>query len=169
MRADIRACDLPAGSWIAECQAGADFADSYRCIDPRPEHSALQSYLALSANTPGWMHALMAVRNQAVRLVGLKHLGSFRDVPADKPAADYRPGERVGIFSLIALRDEEVILCDDDKHLRVQLSLYKAGGQVWLSTVVHEHNRLGWLYMGVVGPVHRLIVPRLLAQGLRRP
>lgn len=29
---------------------------------------------------------------------------------------------------------------------------------------VHIHNRLGRLYMSVVGPMHRLIVPRMLAQ-----
>lgn len=29
---------------------------------------------------------------------------------------------------------------------------------------VHIRDRLGRVYMGVVGPVHRLVVPRMLAQ-----
>ncbi len=33
-----------------------------------------------------------------------------------------------------------------------------------VGTVVHIHNRPGRLYMAIVGPVHSLIVPRMLAQ-----
>jgi hypothetical protein len=77
-------------------------------------------------------------------------------------------GDRVGIFSLKHLRSDEVILFDDDKHLVVQLSLLKhrVNGKpvVSLSTVVHNHNRLGRFYMAIVGPVHGFIVPRMLAQ-----
>jgi hypothetical protein len=35
---------------------------------------------------------------------------------------------------------------------------------VSLGTVVHTHNRLGRFYMSIVGPVHSLIVPRMLTQ-----
>jgi hypothetical protein len=60
---------------------------------------------------------------------------------------------------------------DDDKHLRVQVSLFKSirGGQatVSISTVAHIHNALGRVYMAVVGPVHGLIVPPMLKQALR--
>ena len=168
MTAKISATALPAASLIARTLPGADFADSYCCADPHPGRSALYSYLVLSASTPAWMNALMAIRNQIVRPLGLKNLGRIDAADPNKSPDNYRRGDRVGIFSLIELHEEEVILCDDDKHLRVQLSLYKAEGKLWLSTVVHEHRLLGRLYMGVVGPVHRLIVPRLIARGLGR-
>lgn len=161
-------CALPPGSRIVQAAPGADFADCYRLADPSPQASALQTYLTLVARTPGWMHALMALRNQAVRLVGLKHLGSLNGATTTQPASTYQLGDRVGIFSLLHAQADEVILEDNDKHLRVQLSLVKHQVQgramVSLSTVVHIHNGLGRFYMGIVGPVHQIIVPRMLAQ-----
>lgn len=159
---------MPTPSYIATTLPGADFADCYQFADPDPHASALETYLALVARTPFWMNALMALRNRVVALVGLKHLGSLPASDAAKPARAYRLGDRVGIFGLQHVEPHEVILVDDDKHLRVQLSLCKhiVSGQavVSVSTVVHIHNRLGRVYMGVVGPVHSLIVPRMLAQ-----
>lgn len=167
-RMPIQACALPEGSRIMASLPGADFSDCYQFADPNPQASALQTYLALVARTPGWMNTLMALRNQAVRLVGLKHLGSLNGATATRPADSYHPGDRVGIFSLLHAQADEVILCDDDKHLRVELSLLKHQVQdlpmVSLSTVVHIHNGLGRFYMGIVGPVHQIIVPRMLAQ-----
>lgn len=161
-------CDIPAGSHVAQSLPGNDFADCYRFDDLWPELDALQTYLTVVARTPGWMNTLMAMRNQAVRLVGLKHLGNLSTAVDRKPASAYAVGDRVGIFSLQHLQRDEVILCDDDKHLIVQLSLLKhmvdGKPMVSLSTVVHNHNWLGRCYMAIVGPVHSFIVPRMLAQ-----
>jgi len=164
---------LPEHSHISTQTPGADFADCYRFPDPCPAGSAMETYLAVMGRTPRWMDYLMAMRNQVVRLAGLKHLGAMQLPPSAKPASSYRVGERVGIFSLIHLAVNEAIVCDDDKHLRVQVSVFKhlEQGQpvVSVSTVVHNHNRLGRLYMAVVGPVHQLIVPIMLKQVLHVP
>lgn len=155
-------CDMPRGSQIAQALLNNDFADL--C----PHLNAMETYLTLVTRTPGWMNTLMAMPNQAVRLVGLKHLGNLSTAVNDKPASDYKVGDRVGIFSLKHLQEDEVTVFDDDKHLQVQLSLVKhvvnGKAMVSLGTVVHTHNRLGRLYMSIVGPVHSLIVPRMLAQ-----
>lgn len=160
--------EVPHGSRIAQALPNADFADCYRFDDLWPDKNALETYLTLVTRTPGWMNALMAMRNQAVRLVGLKHLGNLSTAVNSKPASAYKVGDRVGIFSLKQVQNDEVILFDDDKHLHVQLSLVKhsVNGKpmVSLSTVVHIHNRLGRVYMAIVGPVHSVIVPRMLAQ-----
>lgn len=164
----VKLSALPTPSYIASALPSADFADCYRFADPDPQASALETYLALVARTPFWMHALMALRNRIVAWVGLKHLGSMGPEDVVKPADAYRTGDRVGIFSLLRSEPHEVVLHDDDKHLRVQLSLCKhvVSGQavVSVSTVVHIHNRLGRVYMSVVGPVHSFIVPHMLAQ-----
>jgi hypothetical protein len=159
---------IPSGSRIAQAQPGSDFADCYQFDDLWPDQNALETYLMLVTRTPGWMNALMAMRNQAVRLVGLKHLGNLSAAVDRKPANAFHVGDRVGIFSLREVHDDEVILFDEDKHLVVQLSVVKhvvdGKPKVSLSTVVHIHNRLGRLYMSIVGPVHSFIVPRMLAQ-----
>lgn len=161
-------CDIPSGAYIVHSLPHNDFADCYQFDDLWPDIDALETYLTLVAHSPGWMNALMAMRNQVVRLVGLKHLGNLSTMVNRKPPSAYREGDRVGIFSLKHLQSNEVILFDDDKHLRVELSLLKhtVDGKpvVSLSTVVHNHNRLGRFYMAIVGPVHSFIVPRMLAQ-----
>nr|WP_315490692.1 DUF2867 domain-containing protein [uncultured Rhodoferax sp.] len=161
-------CDMPTGSRIAQALPNNDFADCYQFDDLWPHLNAMETYLTLVTRTPGWMNALMAIRNQAVGLVGLKHLGNLSTAVNDKPASDYQVGDRVGIFSLKHLQSDEVTVFDDDKHLHVQLSLVKhvvdGKPKVSLGTVVHIHNHLGRVYMAVVGPVHSFIVPRMLTQ-----
>lgn len=161
-------CAVPGGSLIAQALPQSDFADCYQFDDQWPDLNAMQTYLTLVARTPRWMNALMAMRNQVVRLFGLKHLGHLSAIAHTKPASAYRLGDRVGIFSLRHIQDDEVIVWDNDKHLHVQLSVLKhtvdGKPKVSLSTVVHIHNRLGRCYMAIVGPVHSIIVPRMLAQ-----
>jgi hypothetical protein len=119
------------------------------------------------------MAALMGLRNRVVRLVGLKDLGGLAARQPGKPVEAYRIGDRVGIFTLEQQRPGELVLGDDDKHLHVRLSLLRlaqpdGGSRLALSTVVHEHNRLGRLYMALVGPAHSLIVPLMLRQVMRQ-
>lgn len=163
-----RPCNIPYRSRVIHSVADADFADCYQLVDPDPNASALATYLAVVADTPGWMNALMALRNRIVRFVGLKHLGAMAAGDADKAAIDYEIGDRVGIFSLLHSEHDEVVMQDNDRHLRVLVSVCKHNvdeqPMISVSTVVHIHNRLGHAYMAVVGPVHKLIVPRMLGQ-----
>lgn len=163
-----KSCNIPHRSRVIHSVADADFADCYQLVDPDPSASALDTYLAFVADTPGWMNALMALRNRVVQFVGLKHLGAMAARDTDKAASDYEIGDRVGIFSLLHSDRNEVVMQDNDHHLRVLVSVFKhdIDGQpmISLSTVVHIHNRLGQAYMAVFGPVHKLIVPRMLGQ-----
>jgi hypothetical protein len=80
-----------------------------------------------------------------------------------------QPGDRVGIFRLRSLSDDEVLVEDDDKHLHVVLSVRRLPAdaqqpaRIVLTTVVHLHNLLGRLYMLPVTPMHKLIAPAMLA------
>ncbi|MBT9495409.1 MAG: DUF2867 domain-containing protein [Paucibacter sp.] len=164
-RSEVQKTVLPEGSRIVLTLPGADFADSYRFASAQPEATALVQFLALFARTPGWMKLMMDLRNRVVGYVGLKNLGGMALRDPAKPAAAYQVGERVGIFTLQYVDEREVILEDRDKHLQVQVSLLRLGAdELQISTVVHIHNRLGRVYMAVVGPVHGVIVPLLLRQ-----
>ena len=110
-------CDMPVGSRIARELQNSDFADCYQFDDLWPDKNAMEIYLTLVTRTPDWMNALMAMRNQAVRLVGLKHLGNLSAAVNRKPAHAYHVGDGVGIFSRREVHEDEVILFDDDKHL----------------------------------------------------
>lgn len=165
-KVQVACTEMPADAQISRYLPGADFHDCYRMPVPSAVPTALALYLDVVSRTPAWVDAMMAARNRAVALVGLKNLGHLGAVDRAKPAESYRVGDRVGIFSLQHLSDDEVILGDADKHLEVRVSVCRrrgeAGPAVAVSTVVHIHNRLGRVYMLAVVPVHKRIVPAML-------
>ncbi len=174
MRPTVGSAEVPPGSEIERQLPGAYFHDSYQALLPAQAagSSALELSLQTFLKTPRWIDFLMRLRNRVVGLVGLKNLGSFNHLDPGKPASAYRVGDRVGIFSLRYLTDNEVILADSDKHLDVQVSVCKLmrdeAVRVNISTVVHVHNRLGKLYMFFVAPAHKVIAPATLRGLLRR-
>jgi Protein of unknown function (DUF2867) len=153
-------------SEIAKHLNGADFADAYEVSIKRPTMTALEIYLSAVAMTPAWIERLMTLRNRIVVVFGLKNLGNLGAIDPTKPASAYRVGDRVGIFVIHSLSDQEAIFADSDKHLDVKISVRKIGDDdhpsVAISTVVHIHNTLGRVYMFFVVPAHRRIVPAML-------
>jgi hypothetical protein len=154
----------PARSRVASLVASAWFHDAWAIEAAQPELDALGQFLRVARQTPAWIEGLMALRNRVVSLVGLKDLGALSRLDPGKHADDYRPGERVGIFTLISRSADEVLLGDSDRHLDVVVSVHRQRLDgvgpvvVTVTTVVHVHNRLGRLYMLPVRPLHRLIV-----------
>ena len=168
MLSPVSATPMPSDCSLVTIAANASFADTFTVIVPHSTLTALQIYAAVVRHTPGWVETLMALRNKAVRMVGLKNLGRLSDVPI---AADHGlvPGDRVGLFTLVSAEPEQLVMQDNDHHLIVQLSLQKMmldnkHDKLALSTVVHTKNMLGKLYMLPVGPIHKLIVPAVLGR-----
>ncbi|MFZ6870455.1 DUF2867 domain-containing protein [Undibacterium sp. Di27W] len=168
MKNKITETAIPASSKIAEDVPGAYFYDCYQMPFNHADLSAMQIYMDTFAKTPDWVNALMGIRNRVVTLFGLKNVGGMKTLNKSKPAAAYQVGDKAGIFSLVYKSEEEVILCDSDKHLDVKVSVSKQSrdGQAFiaLSTVVHVHNNLGRAYMFFVGPAHKVIAPAVLAK-----
>lgn len=181
----ITMTEIPQDSALRGGLDRADFWDAYEAPlrDPSltPAEIALKSFGA----TPGWVSALMALRNGMVRLVGLKPVGAIR-VANGKPATAYRVGDRLGIFTIRAMGEREILMGIDDRHLDVQVSIVKpaaiqsegtrsegkqseegqsagAGAPRYVvSTMVHIHNALGRLYMLPVGHIHPLVVRAIM-------
>lgn len=112
----------------------------------------------------------MGARNRIAQSVGLKNLGSLDNLDSTRDPGTYKPGDRVGIFTLFETSFDEVLLGDKDKHLNVVLSVHRVLApdqqtvQVTLTTIVHVKNWLGRLYMLPVTPAHRIIAPAVLAR-----
>lgn len=172
MTPTITVTDIPAGSALRAGLERADFWDAYEAPLRDPALTPLEIALKSFGTTPGWVSALMALRNGLVRLVGLKSVGAIR-VSGGKPAAAYRVGDRLGIFTIRAMDEREILMGIDDRHLNVQVSIVKPiinpiiktmaqSGQdaprYVVSTMVHIHNALGRLYMLPVGRIHPLVV-----------
>lgn len=158
----------PAGSQAQAFCRGSTFHDAWAITAAEPGLPALGQFLKSVARTPRWVNACMALRNRAVRLVGLKDVGALDDIDRAKPVDAYRPGDRIGIFTLRSATPDEAVLDIGDRHLDVQLSVHRstpaAGApvRVTVTTAVHVHEMLGHLYMMPVRPMHRLIAPAVL-------
>lgn len=173
MPATVQECALPSISSLSQQAAGAAFINCHRIDVSNTERTAMGHALRALATTPRWIDNMMQLRNAIVRHLGLKDLGRLTRIDLNRDEASYQPGDRVGIFTLVANSPDEVLMADKDKHLDVFLSLNRlpinADGTrtLVLSTVVHTHNWLGTLYMLPVAPFHRLIAPLTLANVTR--
>lgn len=159
------AAAIPDDSEVRSTLDTAYFHDSFEAAYEAQGKSALDIYLEAVACTPAWMDFLMVLRNRIVSLFGLKNLGRFTDIGEPRDPSGYKPGDRVGIFSIAFLSDREVVLRDTDKHLDAQISVFKypdADRKIAVSTVVHVNNLLGRVYLFFVVPVHKIIVPSVL-------
>lgn len=161
----VKVADVPAASAVRAMRAQADYWDAYEVACPDDIPTALHAYLAFTVCTPKWIGKLMAVRNAAVRLVGLKDVGALERVPPASAAGTLGPGDRVGIFTIRSVCDEEVVLEIIDSHLDVVVSVYRHGespARLTTSTLVFYHNGLGRLYMLPVAPMHRIVVRSIM-------
>lgn len=160
---------FPPNSRIQSFLAGASFYDSWSITSHEADRSALDHFITAARHTPRWVDICMAARNRVVRFFGLKDLGELSGLDGARRAVDYKPGERVGIFTVFENGFDEALIGDRDKHLDVMLSVHRhalPGGRevvITITTVVHVKNALGRLYMLAVKPMHRIIAPAVLA------
>jgi len=164
----IRATTIPQDSEIRKYLAKAHLYDAFEVPADTSKRSALEIYIDILAATPAWVNRLMAARNRIVTLFGLKNLGRLNNVDGSKTPDAYQVGDHVGIFTILFLSDREVVLVESDKHLDARVSIYKTsgaqGGSVVMSTAIQVNNLMGQAYLLVVWPLHKLIVPALLAR-----
>jgi hypothetical protein len=164
MTRTVHKTTIPVGTRIADCAKGAYFADAWSVIAAESNLTALGQFVKAARATPKWVEACMKLRNVVVQFVGLKDLGGLAELGPDKPDSQYKAGDRLGIFTLKEIAPDEVLMGDDDKHLKAILSVSRAkqaDGEmlVTVTTVVHVHNLLGKIYMLPVTPMHKLIAP----------
>ena len=140
--------------------APIDFADCYHGQVARSGLTALQVAHVMFTQPPGWVNALMAVRNAIVRRFGVK-----------TPAAMSHASPKVGIFPLISERPDHVVLGLDDKHLdfRIWVSVRNnaQGSDIRMSTLVRFNGVWGRVYLFLIMPFHRLLSRFMLGRALR--
>lgn len=138
---------------------GWDYLDTYTAevatSRPRCAMTAAQCLLVPSSGAV----RLLALRDRLTRVASLK------------PAVTGAGSDL--LFPVVHASHDLVVLGFDDRHLDFRVLVDIGQGRVRCTTVVRRHHRLGRAYFAVVGPIHRLIMPRLLAkaasQGWRTP
>lgn len=160
--------EAPAGSSVHQLVQGSYFHDAWSINAAEPSLDPLSQFLRVAKTTPAWIDSAMKLRNRFVSLFGLKNLGGLSEINPSKAATEYQLGDRVGIFTLLAKSETEVLLGDSDKHLDVVVSLHQRRSAqpsetvVTVTTVVKVHNWLGRIYMAPVRPAHRVIAQAMV-------
>ena len=138
--------------------SGAQFADAFQIAIDDHDLDARRAAERMMARQPRWAEALLSLRNFLVAPLGLKTSGATQSTPRDM----------IGIFPVVSETPERLIAGFNDRHLdfRVVVDVTPPGGtrQVTATTLVKTHNWLGRIYLAIIMPFHRLIVPALLRQ-----
>ena len=138
--------------------AGAQFADAFTIVVDDATLDARHAAERMMGRSPRWVEALLSLRNLAVAPFGLKTSGVSKAAPR----------EMVGIFPILNEAPDRVVAGFNDRHLdfRVVVDVATCGErrQVTATTLVLTHNRLGRIYLAIILPFHRLIVPAMLRQ-----
>lgn len=129
---------------------GADWRDSYQGEMVKAGSNSLEVSRLLLNHPPVWISRLMALRNRIVSLVGLR-------------TVEHASGTSAGGFPVVSSTPDRTVLGFDDSHLDfrivVDLEEQPDGQIVKVTTIVRRKNLFGRLYLFVIGPFHRRIVP----------
>jgi len=132
--------------------------------------SLVQIYWNIFTHSPGWVTALMNMRNRIVALFGLKGV-SANEIKAriNRPCPEHvEVAQQLGIFTLLRLNENEIVLGEDDTHLDFRIILQRnTKHSVHITTVVSTHNTLGRIYMAVIKPFHKMIARTMIQKAVK--
>lgn len=135
---------------INDILPGADWQDCYQGEMVTPELSSLDVSRLLLDHPPAWIGSLIALRNRIVSLFGLR-------------TVELAAGTSAGGFPVLSSTPQRTVLGFDDRHLdfRIVVDLEEKENRqlATVTTIVRRKNLFGRLYLLVVGPFHRRIVP----------
>ena len=149
----------PAESAIRDWYPGASLVDSFAVALPAAAPTDIGTLATLLfADLPLWFRILLAIRDRAVTLFGVKATG-------DLVAEDY-----IAFFPVLSRSADEIVLGADDRHLdfRASVLLRRADNRLAVTTAVRCHNLLGRLYLAAILPFHVLIAIDVLRRLRRR-
>ena len=162
--------DVPSASTLSrELIERAYFRDSFRAPLRRTDLGVTDIFLAIFAHHPLWMKMLLIVRNKAASLAGLSAPTAAEILHVDLKDR-YVVGDKIGVWPIFSLSEDEVVAGRDNKHLDFRVSVLKLpdgdGGSVVVSTICTIHNFSGKLYLFFVRPFHRYGVRKLMANAI---
>jgi phytoene dehydrogenase-like protein len=161
---------IPRGTLVASVFPRTDYADAYRAKLPAGAPRDIDAITRASFSAaPRWVHALMALRDRIVSVIGLKTSGKGE---RNLENLTFEPGASFGVFRVFARNADEILLGEDDRHLDFRVSVLRqtedATDWVVVSTVVRFNNWLGRAYFLPVRLFHRLIVPAMIRSAIRK-
>jgi Protein of unknown function (DUF2867) len=142
--------------------AGAQFIDAFALDVEDCAFDARDAVKAMLGRSPRWIATLLRLRNLLVAPFGLRTSGHSETIPR----------ETIGIFPILTETPHRLVAGFNDRHLdfRVVVDVATSGPsqQITATTLVKTHNRFGRVYLAIILPFHRLIVPAMLRQIVTR-
>lgn len=137
---------------------GAQFGDCFRVTVNDDALDARQAAERMFLRQPEWISALMKLRNIMVAPFGLKRPSHGKALTANS----------IGPFPVISETPQRLVAGFDDKHLDFRIIVDVIGSapnrQVSATTLVKTNNLLGRVYLTIIMPFHRIIVPAMLGK-----
>jgi len=163
-------CDVPSGSMLSrELIERAYFRDSYRAPLSRRELGIIDIFFGIFAHHPLWMKLLLILRNKAVSFAGLD-APTASEILHVKIKARYVVGEKIGVWPIFGLSEDEIVAGRNNKHMDFRVSVLKAvdgdAPSVVVSTVCTVHNLFGKIYLFFIVPFHRKGVQLLMSNAV---
>jgi len=144
------------------------FIDGFQTVFYSPKQiTSKELGKAFFTSAPKWVDLLFLLRNKLMGFVGLKVAGSKEEMLAALDNFSCLPGEKIGLFKVYAVNENEVVLGEDDTHLDFRISLLidsegEVNKKLTISTSVKCNNSFGRIYFYAIKPFHKIIVPIML-------
>ncbi|MGB1040741.1 MAG: DUF2867 domain-containing protein [Flavobacteriales bacterium] len=161
----ISKSNIPDDSVINKFISEIDYQDCYSFSTLNNSKSIQELYIAIFSSAPKWVEGLMRFRNWIVKFFGLK------TEMKKAPDSEFEVGDKVGIFKIFDIQENEIIAGEDDKHLNFRVSIYRKieeTSTISIATLVHYNNGFGRFYMSIVKPFHRLVVKSLIKKAIKK-
>jgi len=164
-------CDVPDTSILdRRLIRAAYFRDSYRAPLLVTRASMVEIFFAIFGHHPVWMKLVLILRNRVASLCGLD-APSTSELLHPGVRSGYAVGDKIGVWPIFAITENELVAGRDNKHLDFRLSVLKeqdtgGAGSVVVSTVCTVHNRFGKIYLFFVVPFHRWGMRQLLSRAI---
>ncbi len=166
----IRRTTIPSRALISN-YLPANYTDVFEClISHGKKITADDLMITFWTNSPGWVNRLFRLRDWIVKPFGIRPGGN---ASKEKLEDAIKNGGYYGFVSVVAKSDTETVISADDKHLKMYFSISTENpvtGQqkLTVTTVVHFHNWLGYVYFYAIYPFHQLIVPSMIKHTVKK-
>ncbi|WP_221798143.1 DUF2867 domain-containing protein [Oceanobacter mangrovi] len=163
----VRSLAVSDQDWLASSCRSPDLAD--RLAIPVTRHGLKPGQLQwqIFGHMPGWVDALMRLRNRLVAVFGFAS-GDVRPARhcGDDPKC-LQAGEQAGFLTVLVSTDEVCISHAEDRHMSFWLAVSKEAGQAVVATRVQSKTRLGRLYLELIRPFHWLIARAVISSAAK--
>ncbi|MGZ3237586.1 MAG: DUF2867 domain-containing protein [Burkholderiaceae bacterium] len=167
---NIVECEIPAISLLdSHLIETAYFKDSYRALLNHRHARIVDIFLAIFAHHPIWMKIPLILRNCIVPLFGIA-APTVSETINFTIKNNYSVGDKIGVWPILSMTENELVVGRDNKHLDFRLSVLKVTNgestSVAVSTICMVNNTFGKVYLFFVVPFHKWGVQRLISNAI---